>query len=102
MRKRNRHISVWMNEAEYRHLKTQAETAGMGIDPFIRTLVSGVNLRPRPPEEYADLLHQLAGIGNNLNQIAHIANSKQDISPDLMEKAIRLARQAWRLVKETF
>ncbi len=101
MRKRNRHISVWMNDTEYRHLKMQAEIAGMGIDPFIRTLVSGVNLRPHPPEVYADLLHQLAGIGNNLNQIAHIANSKQDISSDSLEEAIRLARQAWRLVKET-
>lgn len=101
MRKRNRHISVWMNDTEYRHLKTQAETAGMGIDPFIRTLVSGVNLRPHPPKEYAELLRQLSGIGNNLNQIAHIANSKQDISPDSLEDAIRLTRQAWRLVKET-
>ncbi len=101
MRKRNRHISVWMSDTEYRHLKTQAEIAGMGIDPFIRTLVSGVNLHPHPPAIYANLLRQLAGIGNNLNQIAHIANSKQDISQDSLEEAIRLARQAWRFVKET-
>ena len=53
MRTRSRHISVWMNEQEYRHLKAQAELAGMGIDPFIRSLVSGVQLRPRPPDTYA-------------------------------------------------
>ena len=28
MRTRNRHISVWMNEQEYRHLRAQAELAG--------------------------------------------------------------------------
>ena len=38
MRKRNRHVSVWMNEAEYLHLKAEAKKAGLGIDPFIRTL----------------------------------------------------------------
>ena len=49
MRKRNRHVSVWMNEAEYLHLKAEAKKAGLGIDPFIRLLESGVQLRPRPP-----------------------------------------------------
>ena len=33
MRTRNRHISVWMNEPEYRHLRAQAELAGMGDRP---------------------------------------------------------------------
>ena len=42
MRKRNRHVSVWMNEQEYRHLKKQAELAGLGIDPFLRALTAGV------------------------------------------------------------
>ncbi len=31
MRKRNRHVSVWTNDGEYRHLKQQARAAGMGI-----------------------------------------------------------------------
>lgn len=31
MRKRNRHVNVWMNEQEYRHLKRQAGIAGLGI-----------------------------------------------------------------------
>ena len=48
MRKRNRHVSVWMNEQEYRHLKKQAELAGLGIGPFLRALTAGVQLRPRP------------------------------------------------------
>lgn len=42
MRTRSRHVSVWMNEEEYRHLKSQARLAGMGVDPFIRNLVAGI------------------------------------------------------------
>lgn len=74
MRKRNRHVSVWMNGQEYRHLKAEADKAGLGIDPFIRMLVSGVQLRPKPPETYAVLLRELSAIGRNINQIAYWAN----------------------------
>ena len=101
MRTRPRHVSVWMNEAEYRHLKSQARLAGMGIDPFIRNLVAGIQLRPRPPDEYSTLLRELAAIGNNINQIAHWANAQKSIhEPEIVEAAV-LANKAWRLVKDT-
>ncbi len=101
MRKRNRHISVWMNEQEYRHLKRQAELAGMGIDPFVRNLVAGVELRPKPPEEYAALLRELSAIGNNINQLAYWANAKGSVSEKEITQASELVREAWRFIKDT-
>ena len=101
MRKRNRHVSVWMNEAEYLHLKKQAEIAGMKVDPFIRLLVSGVQLRPRPPDTFAALLRELSAIGNNVNQIAYWANARKSVSEAEIREAAALVRQAARLVKET-
>lgn len=101
MRKRNRHVSVWMNDQEYRHLKRQAEIAGMGMDPFIRSLVLGIQLRPRPPDTYAALLRELSAIGNNVNQIAHNANASKAASQAEIDEAAKLVRQAWRLVKDT-
>ena len=100
MRKRNHHVSVWMNEQEYRHLKMQAGLAGLGIDPFIRTLVSGVNLRPHPPDTYAALLRELSAIGNNVNQIAYWANANNGIGKGEIAEAAALVRQAWRMVKD--
>ncbi len=101
MRKRSRHVSVWMNEAEYLHLKKQAEIAGMKVDPFIRLLVSGVQLRPRPPDTLPALLRELSAIGNNANQIAYWANARKSISEAEIKEAAALIRQAARLVKET-
>lgn len=101
MRTRPHHISVWMNDEEYRHLKQQAAKAGMGTDPFIRNLVAGVQLRPRPPDTYPALLRELRAIGVNLNQIAHWANARKSISEAKIREAAALAEQAWRLVKET-
>ena len=100
MRKRNRHVSVWMNEQEYRHLKRQAGIAGLGIDPFIRSLVLGVQLRPRPPDTYAALLRELSALGNNANQIAHWANLQKSVSEADIRRAAALVYEAWRLVKE--
>ena len=101
MRKRSRHVSVWMNEQEYAHLKAEAKKAGMGIDPFIRTLVAGVQLRPRPPDTYATLLRELSAIGNNANQIAYWANAQRSISEVDIREAAAMVRKAARLVKET-
>ena len=100
MRKRNRHVSVWMNEQEYQHLKKQAELAGLGIDPFIRHLAAGVQLQPRPPDTYAALLRELSAIGNNVNQIAYWTNARKGITDAEIKSAADLVRDAWRLVKE--
>ena len=70
MRKRNKHISVWMTEQEYTHLQ-QAARSGLGMDPFIRNLVQGIRICEKPPEQYVDMLQELSAIGNNVNQIAH-------------------------------
>jgi len=99
MRKRTRHVSVWMNETEYQHLKKQAEIAGMGLDPFIRSLIAGVQLRPRPPDEYTRLLRELSAIGNNINQIAYWANATRSIREPEIVYAVVLAKKAWELVK---
>lgn len=67
-------ISIRLSEKEYAHLKEQAGLAGLKIEPFLRNLISGVKMKPRPKEEWAELIRQLSAIGNNINQIAHRAN----------------------------
>lgn len=68
-RTRNRHVSVWLTDAELTHLRKQATAAGLGIDPFLRSLILGVQLRPRPPDTYAALspvaLASFAGEGTS-------------------------------------
>ena len=101
MRRRNIHVNYWMNEAEYKHLKEQAQIAGMGTDPFLRNLVAGVQLRPRPPDQYAKLLRQLSGIANNINQIAHNANARKCTTDADIRELTALVHEAYRLIKET-
>ena len=76
MRENAKTMTLRLNAAEYAHLCQQAKAAGLKKEPFIRTLIMGVNLRPRPPDEYAEIRRQLAAIGNNINQIARAVNAR--------------------------
>ena len=58
------------------------------------------NLRPRPPDAYANLLRALSAIGNNINQLAHQANTRGAATGDEITEALRLVRRATRLVRE--
>lgn len=101
MRKRNHPVSLWLTDQEYAHLKRQVEISGLKTDPFIRRLILGVDLRPRPPDEYAALLRELSAIGNNVNQLAHQANARGEAARAEIDEAARLVKQAWRLVKDS-
>lgn len=94
-------ITLRLNANEYAHLKQQAEATGLKMEPLLRHLVLGVQLRPRPPDTYAALLRELSAIGNNVNQLAHQANARGEATAAEISEAARLVRQAVRLVKDT-
>ena len=97
---RNRHVSVWLTDEEYEYLKGQSHVSGLGIDPFLRHLIMGVQLRPRPPDTYAALLRELNAIGNNVNQLAYQANARGEATRAEIRSASALVQEAWRLVRE--
>lgn len=93
-------ILLRLTAEEYTHLQATAEIAGLKIEPTIRKLIMGETLRPRPPDNYTDILRQLSAIGNNINQLAYWANVTKDVSSNEIQEAVSLAKQAFTLVKE--
>ena len=100
MREREHFIGVWLGDQEFAHLNKQCAITGLSTSAFVRQAIAGIQLRPRPPDEYSTLLRELAAIGNNINQIAHWANAQKSIREAEIVEAAVLAREAWRLVKE--
>ena len=76
--KRNnvKQITIRLTADEYAHVKQLSKDSGLKMEPAIRRLIMGVNLYPRPPDEYAEIRRQLAAIGNNINQIARAVNAR--------------------------
>ena len=44
-------ISVRLTEKEHNFLKRQAEICGLKMEPYIRKLIMGKEILPRPPDE---------------------------------------------------
>lgn len=100
MLKRQKQLTVRFTDEEYAALKGKADIAGMKMEPFVRQLVEGYTIKPRPPDSYVRLSQQVAAVGNNLNQLAHIANATGKVSDHSLQQAQRLMEEIWELLAE--
>ena len=99
MRERNRRFSLWINDKEFEYLTKQAEIAGLKKEPFIRKLIMGKEIRPRPPDAYYELIKKINPIGININQIAHIANAERHISDQRIDEAVKMVGEIMTIVR---
>jgi len=80
-RRRNRHIDVCCDEAEFVIIDHKARTAGMSLASYLRNCAlgsPGPRARRAPPVNAEVLAHAVAAlnkVGSNLNQLARIMNS---------------------------
>ena len=89
-----------LNEQEYAHLKRLSETTGLKMEPLVRQLILGRDVKLRPPENLAALLRQMSAMGNNINQIAKVANSSKFIRSEDMEAIQKMQDELWQSIKE--
>lgn len=94
-------MTVRFTEEEYAALKGKCEIAGMKMEPFVRALVEGCRIKPAPPDSYNKLRQQLSAIGNNLNQLTHIANATGRISASQLDRAQSLLEDMWHCVRDS-
>ena len=83
-------MTVRFTEEEYAALKGKCEIAGMKMEPFVRALVEDNKLR-----------QQLSAIGNNLNQLTHIANATGRVSASQLDRAQSLLEDMWHCVRDS-
>ena len=102
MRKRNHVIPVHLNAGELSHLNAQVKLSGLNREEFLRSLIMGTELRARPCTHHADLLRKTAGLCNNANQLAKVANTYGEASRQSVEEMTSIARAVWKEVKENW
>ena len=99
MKLRERKITVRLTDAERDHLLMQAELAGLKIEPFVRNVILGVQMQPRPKEEWVELLRQTSGIANNINQITKRTNSGEPVMEETLRLIADMQAQIWDKLK---
>ena len=88
-----------MTEQEHAHLKHQVSISTLNMESFIRVVLAGEHITPRPPEQWVGILRELQKIGNNINQIARVANITERVTPEEIEKIYQMQSDIWRKVK---
>ena len=71
-RKRNRKKSFWVSDSELNAIEKIAAETGMGIGEYLR--ISALGKTIYQIEELKLVLHELKGIGRNLNQLTLLAH----------------------------
>ena len=83
MRTRDIQIKLWLNEEEYSVLQQDIERTGLTQSKYLRALIMKRPIREKLPIDYYRMLTELNRIGNNLNQIARVANQHLEKTPDI-------------------
>lgn len=99
MKIRNRKITVRLSEKERKFLGEQADAGGMKIEPYIRELIMGNEVKSRPKEEWAEVVRQVAAVGNNINQIAKNTNMGMEVTADISKEVLEMQKQIWERIK---
>ena len=100
MREIAKRVSLRLDRTEYAHLKQLSMDTGLKMEPVIRRLIVGAELRPRPPDELAELLRQLSGMAVNINPIAKVANASGFVRMEDIAHIKVVQGMLWRAVKE--
>ena len=74
-RTRNIHVGTRLNEAEHKKLQELCQRTGLGTTRLLRQLITEAELQAKPTPELRELLRAMDRVGNNLNQLAHRANT---------------------------
>ena len=92
-------MSIRVSERERRQIEEKAVATGMTQSVYIRTmLLESGNVDTTIHDDRQKLLHELSAIGNNINQIARMANTNVFISKSDVQEVNEQLKQIQRLL----
>ncbi|WP_304584519.1 plasmid mobilization protein [Acutalibacter muris] len=72
---RTQRITLRLSEVENRRITRRARSCGLSKSAYVRQIIVGYEPRESPPADYFAMTRELKEIGNNLNQLAFVANA---------------------------
>lgn len=99
MRERSKGVLIYLSDRERNQLEKQAGNAGLSMSQFVRKLIMGKDIQPRPPDNIVQLIREINAVGNNINQIAKKVNIESRVSQAQLEEILHLLGEIYREVK---
>ena len=98
MKQRNHEIKIRFSPDELAALNAQVKKTGISREHFCRNAIQGVAIRENPPVDLHKLIWEIRRVGNNIDQILMIANSKGILNIPDLRKAIDDLRETEKLI----
>ena len=100
--KKEHHLHIVLTTQQYQLLCCQAKECRLTKRAYLARLIEGRPVKARPTKEIKELRTEIHHIGNNINQIARIVNSRGYADRSEIQDAAQAAAEALRLVRESF
>ena len=98
MRTRNHRVVFYLNDREFEAFEEKAKRSSRSREAFIRRAIQEVQIKELPPADLHKLIWEIRRVGNNIDQILMIANSKGILNIPDLRKAIDDLRETEKLI----
>ena len=98
MRTRNHRVVFYLNDREFKAFEEKAKRSSRSREAFIRKAIEDVQIKELPPADLHKLIWEIRRVGNNIDQILMIANSKGILNIPDLRKAIDDLRETEKLI----
>ena len=98
MRTRNHRVVFYLNDKEFEAFEEKVKRSSRSREAFIRRAIQEVQIKELPPADLHKLIWEIRRVGNNIDQILMIANSKGILNIPDLRKAIDDLREAEKLI----
>ena len=96
-----KNYTVRLSEQEQKILLRKSGECGLKPSQYIRKLiVEGGMVDVFLPKQRRDFINQISRIGNNINQIAHMANADGWISEQAIKRVMEKMEEIQKLMRE--
>ena len=99
MRYKQKRICCRVSDEVWEKLQKLKKDSGLTMTAIISKLIMGYDIKPLNTDELLKIYKELNHIGNNINQIAHIANCEKHLSADKINEADELMDKVWECVR---
>lgn len=89
-------------EDEYRYFIEQVNRSCLNHNKYLRTLVMGHKISPRPCEHHGEILSELSELSNAAQRLLYSASQRDGIDQERVDELRAILNKTWMLISEKY
>ena len=102
VRKGYKKIEVYFPDAEYEAFLKKVKRTNLSISAFVRKMAAEQVIKEAPHADVPLLMREVKWVGNNINQLLYLANSKGFLDKVALNAALKELREVDKLIFDAY